>query len=51
MRPEGQANGRTDVTKLIIAFRKLTKAPNKNSHFPFSLTDADDKYNCRDAVK
>jgi len=51
MRTERQADGRTDMTKLIIAFRKLLKASNKNSHFPFSLTDADEKYNCKDAVK
>jgi len=48
MRTEGQADGRTDMTKLIIACRKLVKAPNKDSQFPFSLTDADEKYsyNC-----
>jgi len=51
MRTERQADGRTEMTKLIITFRTLTKAPNKDSHFPFSVTDSDGKYYCKGAVK
>jgi len=33
MRTNGQTDGRTDMTKLIVAFRNFAKAPKNNTLF------------------
>jgi hypothetical protein len=50
-RTEGQIDGRTYMTKLIIAFRRLAIAPNKDYHFPFSVIDADEQFNSKGAAE
>ena len=41
MRKDEQAYGKTDMTKLLVAFRNFAKSAYKNGHLKYSLFVAD----------